>query len=246
MRNSKSILLLTFFTLSMLLGNAQKKKVAVITFYADKTIDLSGLSASADLIAKNTKLSDDPNFNLTEPLKKLHTAFFSEYSKNFDFEIIDEKEVLSNEAYQAFEPTYKEGKSLITNIETTTSIEGYKVIPSYRQNVKDLKGVAEALGVDAIMFVKLSFGFVKTGIGNLGYVSVQARYSMDLFSKDNNSIFQFNEIAGSKKKAAMVGGIPIMKTEKIQPMCESAVEKLMKDLNKKVQRLAKKANKKLK
>ena len=96
------------------------------------------------------------------------------------------------------------------------------------------------------MFINLSFGFVKTGIGSMGYVSVQARYVMDLFTKDNNSIFQFREIAGSKKKAVMVGGIPVMNTSKIQPMCESAVEKLMKDLNKKVQRLAKKANKKMK
>ena len=246
MKNIKAIVLMTFLSLSMLIGNAQKKKVAVITFYADKTIDLSALSASADLIAKNTKLSDDPDFNLTEPLKKLHNAFFSEYTKNFDFEIIDEKEVLSNEVYKEFVANYEEAGSLLTNVETTTTIEGYNVIPSYRRNVKDLKVVAEALGVDAIMFVNLSFGFVKTGIGSLGYVSVQARYAMDLFTKDNNSIFQFREIAGSKKKAVMVGGIPVMNTSKIQPMCESAVEKLMKDLNKKVQRLAKKANKKMK
>ncbi|MEJ6792550.1 MAG: hypothetical protein QNK89_07455 [Lacinutrix sp.] len=158
----------------MLVSNAQKKKVAVVTFYADKTIDLSVLSASADLIAKNTKLSDDPNFNLTEPLKKLHQAFFAEYTKNFDFEIIDEAEVLSNETYQAFVPTYQEGNTFLTDVETTTSIEEYNVIPSYRKNVKDLKEVAEALGVDAIMFVNLSFGFVKTGIGSMGYVSVQA------------------------------------------------------------------------
>ena len=246
MKNIKSLVIMSFLTLSMLVSNAQKKKVAVITFYADKTIDLSALSASADLIAKNTKLSDDPDFNLTEPLKKLHQAFFAEYTKNFDFEIIDEAEVLSNETYKTFVPTYQEGNTFLTNVETTTSIEGYNVIPSFRKNVKDLKEVAEALGVDGIMFVNLSFGFVKTGIGSMGYLSVQARYSMDLFTKDNNSIFQFREVAGSKKKAVMVGGFPVMSTSKIQPMCESAVDQLMKDLNKKVARLAKKANKKMK
>jgi hypothetical protein len=228
-----------------MLSNAQKKKVAVITFYADKTIDLSALNASADLIAKNTNLSDDPSFNLTEPLKKLHKAFFSEYAENFDFEFISENEVLANEKYKAFKPTYEEGKNLLSNVETTTTIEGYNVIPPFRQNVKDLKTVAEDLGVDAIMFINLSFGFVKTGVGSFGYVSIQARYSMDLYTKDNNSIFQFNEVAGSTKKAVMVKGIPVMKPKKIQPMCESAVDKLMKDLNKKVKRLAKKANKKM-
>lgn len=244
MKNLKTVLVLTFLSLFML-GNAQKKKVAVVSFYADKMIDLSALSASADLIAKNTNLSDDPNFNLTEPLKKLHSAFFSEYSKNFDFEIISEEDVLSNETYKAFEPTYEEAGNIVKDVKSTTSIEGYNVIPNYRKNVKDLKAVAEDLGVDAIMFIHLDFGFVKTGVGSFGYVSIQARYSMDLYSKDNNSIFQFREVAGSSKKAVMVKGIPVMKTDKIQPMCESAVDKLMKDLNKKVKRLAKKSNRKL-
>ncbi|MEN8817129.1 MAG: hypothetical protein ABF274_09715 [Nonlabens sp.] len=245
MKNLSAFFLLVFLSLGMIV-TAQKKKVAVITFYADKTIDLSNISGAADLIAKNTSLSEDPNFNLTEPLNKLHKAFFAEYKKNFDFEIIDEQTVINNEAYKSFEPVYTEGKSLFTNSETTVSIDGYQAIPPYRKNVKALKAVAEALDVDAIMFVKLSFGFVKTGVGSFGYVSIQARYSMDLYTKDNNSIFQFNEVAGSKKKAVMVGGVPVMKTEKIQPMCESAVDKLMKDLNKKVSRLAKKANRKMK
>tara|TARA_R110000796_G_scaffold34235_2_gene88535 strand:+ start:111 stop:797 length:687 start_codon:yes stop_codon:yes gene_type:complete len=228
-----------------MLGNAQKKKVAVVTFYADKMIDLSALDASADLIAKNSNLSDDPDFNLTEPLNKLHTAFFSEYAENFDFEFIEENEVFTNEKYKSFKPTYEEAGNINGDVESTTSIEGYNVIPNYRQNVKDLKEVAEDLGVDAIMFIHLDFGFVKTGVGNLGYVSIQARFSMDLYTKDNKSVFQFREVAGSSKKAVMVKGIPVMKTDKIQPMCESAVEKLMKDLNKKVARLAKKANKKM-
>lgn len=244
MKNVKRVVLITFLSLFML-GNAQKKKVAVVTFYADKMIDLSALDASADLIAKNSNLSDDPDFNLTEPLNKLHTAFFDEYAENFDFEFIAEDEVFSNEKYKSFKPTYEEAGNINQDVESTTSIEGYNVIPNYRQNVKDLKEVAEDLGVDAIMFIHLDFGFVKTGVGNLGYVSIQARFSMDLYTKDNKSVFQFREIAGSSKKAVMVKGIPVMKTDKIQPMCESAVEKLMKDLNKKVARLAKKANKKM-
>ncbi|AGC78226.1 hypothetical protein LX97_02978 [Nonlabens dokdonensis] len=245
MKNLSTIIFIAFLCLSML-STAQKKKVAVITFYANKTIDLSNISGAADLATKNTSLSEDPNFNLTEPLKKLHKAFFAEYKENFDFEIIDEQTVLNNEAYKAFKPVYSQGKNLITNSETTVAIDGYQAIPAYRDNVKALKSVAEALDVDAIMFVKLSFGFVKTGVGSFGYVSIQARYSMDLYTNNNNSIFQFNEVAGSKKKAVMVGGIPVMTPKKIQPMCESAVEKLMKDLNKKVKRLAKKANRKMK
>ncbi|WP_299102802.1 hypothetical protein [uncultured Winogradskyella sp.] len=244
MKYLKIVMLVTFLSLFMV-SNAQKKKVAVVTFYADKMLDLSALDASADLIAKNSNLSDDPDFNLSEPLNKLHTAFFDEYAENFDFEFIAEDEVFANEKYKSFKPTYEEAGNINQDVESTTSVDGYNVIPNYRQNVKDLKDVAEDLGVDAIMFIHLDFGFVKTGVGNLGYVSIQARFSMDLYTKDNKSVFQFREVAGSSKKAVMVKGIPVMKTDKIQPMCESAVEKLMKDLNKKVGRLAKKANKKM-
>ncbi|MEN8887138.1 MAG: hypothetical protein ABF246_12175, partial [Winogradskyella sp.] len=121
------------------------------------------------------------------------------------------------------------------------------VVQSYgsRLEVKNLKPIAEALGADAIMIVRLDYRFKKTGVGKFGYFSIQSSVRIDLFSKDNNSIFQFSEIAGSKKKAVMVGGIPVMTPDKIQPMCESATQELIKDMNKKIDRLSKKVNKKL-
>ncbi|MBV7270266.1 hypothetical protein [Winogradskyella luteola] len=245
----KSFKVATIFLLIIASGivNAQKKKVAVITFYADKVIDLSEVDASADFIAKNTKLSDDPNFNLSKPLGNFHEAFFNNYVGEFDFELIPEETVLQLPEYKEFEAAYGNYKN-IGNQDAHEVIDGYKVVQSYgsRLEVKNLKPLAEALGADAVMFVRLNYKFNKTGIGKLGYYSVQASVGIDLFSKDNKSIFQFSEIAGSKKKAVMVGGIPVMTPEKIQPMCESATEELIKDMNKKIERLAKKANKKLK
>ena len=41
----------------------------------------------------------------------------------------------------------------------------------------------------------------------------------------------------------MVGGIPVMSPKKILPMCESALEKLMKDLEKRLPKIIKKADK---
>lgn len=246
MKSIKSLLVLSFLFL-FTLGNAQKKKVAVITFYSDKVIDLSAVDASADFIAKNTKLSDDPNFSLRKPLEAFHDAFFSNYVGEFDFELIPEETVLQLPEYQKFEAEYGNHKN-IGNQDAYEVINGYKVVQGYgsRLEVKNLKPIAEALGADAVMFVRLNYRFNKTGIGKLGYYSIQAVVSIDLFSKNNKSIFQFNELAGSKKKAVMVGGIPVMSPSKIQPMCQSATEELIKDMNKKIARLAKKANKKLK
>lgn len=242
----KKITFVIAFLSLFMISNAQKKKVAIVTFYADKTIDLSEVDASADFIAKSTNLSNDPNFNLSEPLEDFHKAFFNDYVGEFDFELVSEETVLALPEYKEFEAEYGDYKNL-GNQEAFEAVEGYKVIQSFgsRLEVKNLEPIADALGVDAVMFVRLSYKFNKTGIGKLGYYSVQARVSLDLFSKDNKSIFQFSEIAGSKKKAVMVGGIPVMTPEKIQPMCESATEELIKDMNKKIDRLSKKANKKL-
>ncbi|MEF3080138.1 hypothetical protein [Winogradskyella poriferorum] len=242
----KKITFVIAFLSLFMISNAQKKKVAIVTFYADKTIDLSEVDASADFIAKNTNLSNDPNFNLSKPLEDFHKAFFNDYVGEFDFELVSEETVLALPEYKEFEAEYGDYKNL-GNQEAFEAVEGYKVIQSFgsRLEVKNLEPIADALGVDAVMFVRLSYKFNKTGIGKLGYYSVQARVSLDLFSKDNKSIFQFSEIAGSKKKAVMVGGIPVMTPEKIQPMCESATEELITDMNKKIDRLSKKANKKL-
>ncbi|WP_461589388.1 hypothetical protein [Winogradskyella sp.] len=244
MKLSKTLIVL--FSLVCLMGYSQKKKVAVITFYAGKAIDLSEVDAAADFIAKNTKLSEDPNFNLSAPLENFHKAFFNDYVDQFDFELIPEEKVLALPEYKAFEADYGSYKN-IGGQDAFEVVDGYKVVQGIgsRLEVKNLKPIAEALGADAIMFVRLNYKFKKTGIGKLGYYSIQASVSIDLFSKDNKSIFQFSEIAGSKKKAVMVGGIPVMTPEKIQPMCESATEELIKDMNKKIERLAKKANKKL-
>ena len=242
----KKITFVIAFLSLFMISNAQKKKVAIVTFYADKTIDLSEVDASADFIAKNTNLSNDPNFNLSKPLEDFHKAFFNDYVGEFDFELVSEETVLALPEYKEFEAEYGDYRNL-GNQEAFEAVEGYKVIQSFgsRLEVKNLEPIADALGVDAVMFVRLSYKFNKTGIGKLGYYSVQTRVSLDLFSKDNKSIFQFSEIAGSKKKAVMVGGIPVMTPEKIQPMCESATEELIKDMNKKIDRLSKKANKKL-
>ncbi|MBO3117303.1 hypothetical protein J4050_11120 [Winogradskyella sp. DF17] len=235
------------FVAFFLFGNAQKKKVAVVSFFVDKTIDLSEVDASADFIAQNTSLSDNPSFNLSKPLSDFYDAFFSNYVSKFEFELIPEEKVLKLPEYQDYEAQYGGSKN-IGGQDTYEQIDGYKVVQNYgkRTEVKKLKPIADALGADAIMFIKLMYKFKRTGIGSLGYYSIQAIVSIDLFSKDNKSIFQFNELAGSKKKAMMIGGIPVMTPEEIQPMCESATEELIKDMNKKITRLSKKANKKLK
>lgn len=43
----------------------------------------------------------------------------------------------------------------------------------------------------------------------------------------------------------MVGWVPVMKPEKILPMCESALDELIEDLDKRIQKIIDKSAKKL-
>ncbi|WP_124981014.1 hypothetical protein [Nonlabens xiamenensis] len=243
----KKIISILVFSVVVFSAAAQKKKVAVVSFYADKVIDLSAVDPSVNFIAQNTEMSNDPNFNLSEPLQEFFDQFFASYVDEFDFELIPQEQVLSLPEYQNYKPRLGDTKN-IGGQANYIAVDGYKVIPNYGSGyeIKKLKPIAEALGADAVMIVRLNYRFNKTGIGKLGYYSIQAVVNVDLFSKDNKSIFQFHELAGSKKKAVMVGGIPVMSSEKILPMCKDATIELIEDMNKKIDRLAKKANRKLK
>jgi S-adenosylmethionine synthetase len=64
-----------------------------------------------------------------------------------------------------------------------------------------------------------------------------------LYDKTGKKVFAISEGENSKKTSVMVGGIPVMKTEKILPMCESALQQLMKDLEKRLPKVIKKADK---
>ena len=101
---------ITIFSLLLTLAiYGQQKKIAVLTFYADKNIDLSAISPTADLVLKNTALAQDPTFILTPVLEKFHKAFFTQYLKNLPFEVIEEKVVHENQKYRDYGPISKKG-----------------------------------------------------------------------------------------------------------------------------------------
>lgn len=100
------ILCIALLVLSQL-SFSQKKKIAVVTFYANKMISFEDLGLGVDILLGDVlKLRDDPNFNLNPILKQYHNNFFNSYSKELPFDLLPESEVQNNEAYQAFIPKY--------------------------------------------------------------------------------------------------------------------------------------------
>ncbi|MDQ6531566.1 hypothetical protein [Flavobacterium sp. LHD-85] len=237
----KILLILTvLFTLT---GYSQKKKVAVVAFYTDKTIDLSELGLSA--VAAVTDLGNNPNFNLQPILEKYHNAFFNDYSKKFPFDLLPETDVTQKQEYIDYIPHFdregEKGKYII-------NYPGYKYI--YEGTNGSANEVATATmfkdNADGVLFTEIHFAVVKGfAVGGTGTVKMRAYARIALYDKNGKKVFAFNEGANSKKTGTIVGGIPVLSFDKVLPMCESALDELLKDLDGRVEKMVKKTSESL-
>ena len=245
MKNLKKLALLLLVVTSTNVF-AQKKKVAVVTFYANKMVTFDGLGGGFDFILKDIlNLRDDPNFNLGPILEKYHTNFFKEYSKEFPFDLIPEQEVLSNPNYIAFTPKYELKKYDAKNY---LVYDNYKYVYEGFMGKYNEEGLAKVLAdkADGVLFVYIDFGLIKGfGIGSTMSIKMRATTRIALYNKTGEKVFAFSEGENSKKTGVMIGGVPVIKPEKLLPMCDSALEELMGDLQKRIAKIVKKSDAKL-
>jgi hypothetical protein len=240
----KGLCLLVLLTTFM--GQAQKKKVAVVTFYANKMVKFDGLGGGLDFLVKGILgLRDDPRFNLTPILDKYHTNFFNEYAKQFPFELLPEKDVVDTEKYKAFVPKYELKEYQAENY---LMYGNYKYIHEGMLGKYNEEGMAKLFAdqADGVLFVFIDFGLEKGfGIGSTMSIKMRATTRIALYNKTGEKVFAFSESERSKKTGVMVGGIPVLSPEKILPMCESALDELMGDLDKRIAKIVKKSEMKL-
>lgn len=219
--------------------NAQKK-VAVVTFYADKEVGLSDVGMEGTQLV--AELVDDPSFNLQPLIDQFHEKFFNEYAKKFPFELLPEASVTGNAAYQAYKPqtgTQISDKRFVT-------VPGYIAINHNYGKDNETAMLNMFKEADGVMFVYLTFQMTKGfGVGGTATTKMQAYTNITLYNKEGKKVFAINENANSKKTGMMVGGLPVMAPEKVLPMCESALDELMKDLDKRLQKIIDKSAKKL-
>lgn len=222
---------------------AQDKKVAVVTFYANKKIGVTEFGAAAYVAV--TKLSDDPNFNMAPLLQNFHDQFFNTYSKEFPFQLLPETEVTGNADYKAYVPVGEATSGVFDILKYVVPINGYKVVLPLMGHENE-RALLKIFGqADGVMKVYIDFDLVKIGFGGMGVVKVNAHANIALFNKDGEKVFSIKEDAKSKNVSPLVGGVPVMSTEKILPMCESALAELMEELQKDLPKMIKKADKKL-
>ncbi|MFT5780535.1 MAG: hypothetical protein ACI837_003497 [Crocinitomicaceae bacterium] len=224
------------------------KKVALTTFWVSKHIgfeELGGIGVAAAVAS----LSEDPNFNLQPVLDNFYKTFTEVYAKEFPFDLLPEDDVLTNEDYMAYEGRFDEANDedrsklfqrfLTPKTYTPLRESLFKGEKSNQmQMVEMFKTEA-----DGIMFVSMGYDFVKKPLPFTA--GIRAFVRIKIWNKEGKRVLSINEYGTSKKTVAIVAGIPIMDVDKLLPLCESASEKLVKDLEKRIGKVAKKCAKKL-
>ena len=245
----KKLFLLAFTALLFTNTTAiAQKKVALTTFWVSKHIGFEELGGSVGLVAAIASLSDDPNFNLQPVLDNFYKTFTEEYAQSFPFELMDKESVVTRPEYVAYEGRFNEDQDADRNklFQRYLTADGYKpLVESLFKGEKSnqMQMVKMFNDADGVMFVSMGYDFVKKAVPFTA--GVRAFVRIKLWNKEGKRVFTINEYGTSKKSVGIVAGIPIMKPEKLLPLCESASEKLVSDLAKKIKKMAKKAAKKL-
>ena len=244
----KLILFVFAATIFLNSGAVAQKKVALTSFWVSKHIGFEDLGGTAALVAAISSLSEDPNFNLQPVLDNFYTTFTEEYAKSFPFELMPEEEVIKRKEYIAYEGRFNEDKDADRSklFQRYLTPEGYKpLVESLFKGEKSnqMQMVNMFNDADGVMFVSMGYDFVKKPLPFTA--GVRAFVRIKLWNAEGKRVFTINEYGTSKKNVAIVAGIPIMKPEKLLPLCESASEKLVSDLSKRLKKVAKKAAKKL-
>jgi hypothetical protein len=238
----RSILFIPLFLILIVAGYAQDKKVAVVTFYVVKQIDLNGVGSAAQVAMVN-QLADDPKFDMAPLLKNFHDRFF-ENSKSFPFEFVPENEVVNNDAYKNF---YPEGASVNEIIKGSANLaaNGYKIVLPLKTHENEINLLKIFGQCDGVMKVYLSFDLESRGFGRMALVKINAHANIELFNKKGDKVFTIKKIAMSEKSGAQIAGIPFFTPGKILPLCESSVDQLILALDKDLPKMVSKAGRKL-
>lgn len=240
----KTLSILALAVLFFVNTSYAQKKVAVVSFFINKQIDVTEFGPAAQ--AAVIKLGDDPNFNVAPLLKRFHSEFFDNYSKDFPFQLLPEDQVTGNAQYKTFTPIGIAQNGVLKASNWIIPVDGYKVILSNLAGHENEKNLVKIFtDADGVMDVSIDFKLIKVGFGGMGVTKMVAIATVALFNKDGNKVFIVRQESKSKKVSPLVAGIPVMTAEKIMPMCEGALDELMADLQKDLPKMIRKTDAKL-
>jgi hypothetical protein len=223
-----------------------QKKIALVSFYCDKKIGGTGMGTVGE------SLMNDPNFNLKPLVDKSYDRFVNEFAKDFPFTLIDKAEFVNAEEYKNYQSKFMvdttKGFNKVAGLQFVVAkdlIYAYGDNPGFvkeenRDQCNLLKIIPTAEGT---LFVTMDYEIESRAMGFAA--GITAYLNMFLYDKKCDKVFRIREYGKSKGKVPAVAGIPVMKSDKIQPLCEDATEALFEELKGKLGKIVKKSAKNL-
>ena len=233
--------LITLLALMVCVGavTAQTKKVALISVFFDKNI--SG-SASEALIKQ---AMEDDAINFDSLALDFKNKLFEKYISELPIDLIPESDVITKPGYADL-ASAEPGSAFFGRMECP---EGYVFIDS-RPSLGKKKNISEAFKVIPeadlmlVVFVDFSQG-TGAGVGGLSGNKILANANFKFFTPDGKKAFALRESAESKGMMMSALGGAVYDSKKAQELSGEALEKLYKDLDKKLSKKKAKAEKKL-
>ena len=218
--------------------SAQNKKVALVTFYVNKTLNVGkGINPINVVIGT---LAKDPNFDLSGILSDFHNTFVTDYVKQYPFDLIDEKTIIESENYKNIDCV----DSAYSHCLTFAGYKALDVSGIYKKHLNKLK--AAFPDVDGFLFVFMDFEIMaKVAFAGMGTAAINARMCMKLWNKNGDRVFNVSDGEFSTGTVPLVSGVPVMTSDKILPLCREAAQASMKAFKTKLPKLIKKIDSKL-
>ncbi len=187
------LLLLTVFFAGVI-AQAQTKRVAIVTFYADRLIGAKKLDEGARESFYKMVEEGNEQFDIEPILKTFHKTFKDDYLESFPFEIIPEEAVLNDAEYKAYqlpESIRVNDNRIGVNDSRLIPIEGYKVLVSGGNMLRSWRTEAHMiaalsdLDADGVMYVTLYYTWEpKIALGGMGTVGIKAHILMELYNNE--------------------------------------------------------------
>lgn len=237
----KKLLLVLTLALSVFYVNAQMNKVAVVGITSNNEVSTVGFE---DLTINQIQgIFSSTEFNIETEAARFKEYLFSELSKEFPFEFIDEATIINNEKYIAFKDAYQD--KLFVKLSKRTPAEGYASISGFtRTQLDSLSQMFES--ANAFMVIKLDYNLgAKTLINGNGKAGGMATVHIELWLPNMKRIMVLNAKGMSNVGFTVIAQQITSNRDKISQSLKEASDQLFVDMKENLPKQIKKMNKKL-
>ena len=210
----------------------------MVTITTNKHIDASEFGTITAALAV---LSDATNFDLTGVVTKFRNQLFDDFSKDFTFELIDEKNVTENQDYINYGVKVNNSMTDFYHLMP----EGYQYLVNDKKTKEKMNEIFGDVA-QGFMFARIGYSLEKkVEIAGFGIAYVRSWVMIRIFDKESDKIFDLRVYAKSTGTFKFALGGAVLKAEQILPLCEEATDNAFIKMKEKLPKSIKKMDKKL-